>query len=104
MLGGTVSLLTVIHCQVMTRPPFYELTVVGVGPYLDWLEDSPILTVDSQTQIPIVMVGKSCAVISVSLTHTSVSVNGDMRGGMSSTELVFTVGTTSFINYLEPFK
>lgn len=38
------------------------------------------------------------------ISRTSVAVNGDMRGGMSSTELEFTVGTTSFINYLEPFN
>lgn len=57
-------------CQVYTRPPFIADTIVGVGPYIDWLESAPVETVDNQPQT----------------LSAYVAVPG-MKGGMNSLEI-----------------
>jgi len=54
-------------------------TLVGVGPYVDWLEAVPIESVATSPQIPSLYV-----------------VDANMGGGMSSKQLQLTAATTNF--------
>jgi len=66
-------------CQVLTRPPWMPVGTVGIGPFVDWLEELPVKTVDDYPQAPANNIVKEF-----------------MPGGMSSKELKFTLAGTNF--------
>lgn len=73
-----------LGCQVFTRPLIYDVSVVGIGPYVDWLESS--ITSTNTTQTPVVNI-----------------VNPGMKGGTSSFVLEFLLETSDFTTYKSAF-
>jgi len=65
-----------LGCQVLTRQ--LQTGLVGVGPFVDWLERVSIKDADGYSQTPAVYVEQT-----------------NMKGGMSTKELTFTLSTTA---------
>jgi len=88
--------------QVLTRPPFYSKLLVGVGPYVDWLEEVTDWKVDlvaSSAQIPALYVGEHASHPKAPLTRwpqPPPAVDPSMPGGMTSKQLKLTVATPNF--------
>lgn len=74
-------------CKVLTRPPFYSAEIVGSGPYIDWLEDSPhseFYWMPSESR-PV-----------LSQAPLQYVVKPGMRGGMASKQFTIQLQSSSF--------